>query len=102
MHVQKVLVFRGDAKKRFAAFPEEVQDVAGYEFFLIQCGRQPSDFYAMPSIGPCVEELTIPDQRKSAFRGIDIPQFVCEVFVLHTFHTDTTHTDSNDSNPSRP
>jgi phage-related protein len=101
MHVQEVLVFCGDAKKRFDGFPEEVQDVAGYELFLIQCGRQPSDFKAMPSIGPGVEELRIRDQRKDAYRVIYIARLEDAVYVLHAFQKKTQKTEHKDIDLAR-
>lgn len=96
MPVSKVLIFRGDSKRRFLEFPEEVKQVAGYELFLMQTGRQPSDYKPMPSIGPGVEELRIRDSRSAAFRIIYVARHAGAVYVLHAFQKQTQKTERKD------
>lgn len=88
-----MLIFRGDAKRRFLEFPEEVKQVAGYELFPLQNGRQPSDHKPMPSIGPGVEELRIRDSRTAAFRVIYIARHAGAVYVLHALQKHTQKTE---------
>jgi len=101
MTTLKALVFRGDSKRRFLEFPEEVKDIAGYELFLLQNGREPSDFKPMPSIGPGVEELRVRDSRSAALRVIYIARLAGAVYVLHAFQKQTQKTAIKDLDLAR-
>jgi phage-related protein len=48
----KPVRFAGSAREDLAAFPEAARGTAGYELFMVQVGREPSDFKPMPDVGP--------------------------------------------------
>ena len=48
----KAVCFVGTARADLAAFPEWARRRAGYELFMVQAGRKPSDFRPLTSVGP--------------------------------------------------
>jgi phage-related protein len=67
-----------------AAFPESARRAAGYELFMVQVGREPSDFKPMPDVGPGLHEIRVRD-RAGMFRVIYVARFDEAVYVLHAF-----------------
>jgi phage-related protein len=65
----KAVRFVGSAREDLAAFPEPARRIAGYELFMVQVGREPSDFKPMSDVGAGVHELRVRD-RAGAFRVI--------------------------------
>jgi phage-related protein len=57
---------------------------AGYELFMVQAGRDPSDFKPMPHVGPGVHEIRV-RERAGTFRVIYVARFDEAVYVLHAF-----------------
>ena len=62
----KAVRFVGSAREDLAAFPEPARRIAGYELFMVQVGREPSDFKPMSDVGAGVHELRVRD-RGGAF-----------------------------------
>ncbi len=58
----KPVRFAGSAREDLAAFPEPARRTAGYELFMVQVGREPSDFKPMPGVGPGVHEIRVRDR----------------------------------------
>lgn len=84
----KPVRFAGSAREDLAAFPEPARRAAGYELFMVQVGREPSDFKPMPGVGPGVHEIRVRD-RAGTFRVIYVARFDEAVYVLHAFQKKT-------------
>ena len=84
----KAVRFVGTAREDLAAFPEPARRTAGYELFMVQVGREPSDFKPMPDVGHGVYEIRVRD-RAGTFRVIYVARFDEAVYVLHAFQKKT-------------
>ena len=62
-----------------------------YERFMIQVGREPSDFKPLPGVGPGAYEIRVRDDA-GAFRVIYVAKIERAVYVLHAFHKTTRKT----------
>lgn len=78
------MCFIGTARKELAAFPESARRCAGHELFMVQVGREPTDFEPIPSVGPGAYEIRVRDEA-GAFRVIYVAKFEHTVYVLHAF-----------------
>lgn len=87
----KSVRFAGSAREDLAAFPEPVRRAVGYDLFMAQVGREPSDFKPMPDVGPGVYEIRVRDQA-GAFRVIYVAKFDDAIHVLHAFQKKTPRT----------
>ena len=87
----KAVRFVGSAREDLAAFPEPARRIAGYELFMIQVGREPSDFKPMSDVGAGAYELRVRD-RAGAFRVIYLARLDDAVYVLHAFQKKTPKT----------
>ena len=59
--------------------------------FLVQVGREPSDFKPMASVGSGVYEIRIRDVA-GAFRVMYVARFKLAIYVLHVFQKKTRKT----------
>ena len=96
----KPVRFAGSAREDLAAFPEAARQTAGYELFMVQVGREPSDFKPMPVVGPGVYEIRV-RERAGAFRVIYVARFDEAVYVLHAFQKKTPKTSRLDIEVAR-
>ena len=80
----KPVRFRGSAREDLAAFPGPARREAGDELFMVQAGRNPTDFKPLPSVGPGAYELRVRGES-GAFRVIYVASFEKAVYVLHAF-----------------
>src|SRR5436190_18077194 len=96
----KPVRFAGTAREDLAAFPEPARRTAGYELFLVQVGREPSDFKPMPDVGPGVNEIRERD-RAGTFRVIYVARFDEAIYVLHAFQKKTAKTSRLDMEVAR-
>lgn len=87
----KPVSFVGTAQKDLAGFPEAARRRAGHELFMVQVGREPSDFKPIPSVGPGAYEIRVRDDT-GAFRVIYVAKFEHAVYVLHAFQKKTRET----------
>ncbi|HEV7238121.1 MAG TPA: type II toxin-antitoxin system RelE/ParE family toxin [Thermoanaerobaculia bacterium] len=87
----KPVRFVGTARDDLAAFPEPARRAAGYELFMVQVGREPSDFKPLPDVGAGVHEIRVRD-RSGAFRLIYVARFDEAIYVLHAFQKKTPKT----------
>jgi phage-related protein len=87
----KPVRFLGSAREDLAGFPESARREAGYELFMVQVGRDPTDFKPLPSVGPGAYELRVRDES-GAFRVIYVAKFEEAIYVLHTFQKKTRRT----------
>jgi phage-related protein len=87
----KPVEFRGSALEDLRTFPDGARRQAGFQLDLVQNGREPSDWKAMPSIGQGVREIRVRDEA-GAFRVIYVAKFAEAVFVLHCFEKKSQRT----------
>jgi phage-related protein len=87
--------FIGSAKDDLAAFPKSARTRAGHELFMVQVGRDPDDWKAMPTVGSGVREIRVRDEA-GAFRVIYVARFEDAVYVLHAFQKKTRQTSRAD------
>lgn len=91
----KPVRFAGSAREDLAAFPEPARRTAGYELFMVQVGRELSDFKSMPDVGPGAYEIRVRDQA-GTFRVIYVAKFDDAIYVLHAFQKKTPRTSRMD------
>ena len=72
------------------AFPPDARRIAGYQLRLVQEGLQPTDWKAMPTIGPGACELRI--RTRLAHRVFYVAKLPDGVYVLHAFEKRTQKT----------
>jgi phage-related protein len=90
----KKIIFIGNSRRRIKEFPEVACDVARYQLWLVQQGKEPDDWKPMPSIGKGVREIRI--HQPYEHRVIYIAHFLEAIYVLHAFdkkRNDTAKTD---------
>ena len=58
---------------------------------MVQAGRDPADFKAMPNVGAGAYEIRVRDES-GAFRVIYVAKFESAVYVLHAFQKKTRKT----------
>lgn len=87
--------FVGTSKEDLSCFPATARARAGYELFMVQVGRQPSDWKPMPSVGAGACEIRVHD-TSGAFRVVYVAKFADAVYVLHAFQKKTQKTAARD------
>jgi phage-related protein len=87
--------FVGTARADLAGFPKAARLRAGHERFLVQAGREPSDWRPMPSIGPRVCEIRI-RVSAGAFGVFYVASLGEAVSVLHACRKSTARTARRD------
>lgn len=87
----KAVYFAGTARRDLAGFPESARRDAGHELFMVQVGREPTDFKPIPSVGPGAYEIRVRDEA-GTFRVIYVAKFQDAVYVLHAFQKKTWKT----------
>lgn len=87
--------FLGTSRRDIAAFPESARRQAGYDLFMVQVGREPTDFKPVPTVGSGAYEIRIRDSA-GVFRVIYVAKFEKAVYVLHAFQKKTRKTAHSD------
>ena len=67
-----------------SAFPTSARLRAGHELFMLQTGREPSDWKPMSEVGAGACEIRVRDEA-GAFRVIYVAKFADTIYVLHAF-----------------
>jgi len=65
-------------------FPEGVRQNLGFELWQLQQGERPTNYRALPSVGPGVFELRDQDER-SWYRVVYLSRIRDVIYVLHCF-----------------
>ena len=91
----KLLRFAGSAKADLSAFPARARTRAGHELFMVQAGREPSDWKPMPAVGAGAAEIRVRDES-GAYRVIYVARFADAVYVLHAFQKKSQKTARED------
>ena len=100
MQPKKRVVWLGGSRDDLKAFPPGVVAEAGYQLYLVQCGLEPADWKAMPTMGPGVKEIRVRD-ASGAFRVIYLATRPEAVYVLHCFQKKTRKTPVSDIDLAR-
>ncbi len=85
----------GTARADLAGFPKAARLRAGHELFMVQAGREPSDWRPMPSIGPGACEIRV-RVAVGAFRVFYVASLGDAVYVLHACRKTTARTARRD------
>ena len=80
-------------------FPDAARREAGYQLDRLQQGLDPTDWKAMPSIGPGVREIRI--RNRGQFRVIYVASLPERIVVLHAFRKKTAKTRKSDLDLAR-
>ena len=80
-----------------SAFPVSARVQAGHELFMLQTGREPSDWKPMSGVGAGAREIRVRDEA-GAFRVIYVAKFVDAIYVLHAFQKKVQKTAQSDIN----
>lgn len=91
----KSVRFVGSAREALARFPKAARLRAGHELFLVQAGREPTDWRPMAAIGPgaCEIRVRVP---AGAFRVFYVASLGDAVYVLHACQKKTARTARGD------
>ena len=90
----KPIVFLGRSLEALREFPASVKRVSGYELDKVQRGQDPTDWKAMPSIGPGSREIRI--RVQGTWRIVDVANRGDVLYVLHAFQKKTHRTAKQD------
>ena len=84
--VPKPLLWRGDSKAKFEAFPSEVQREMGYALFLAQIGdRHRTMAKTLTGLGGGTTVEVRESSRDGTFRAVYTVRYLDAVYVLHAF-----------------
>lgn len=90
----KPLVWLGSSHEDIRRFPEEACQEAGFELYQVQCGREPSDWKPVFTVGPGVKEIRV--HGRNEYRVMYVAKFAEAVYVLHAFLKKTQQTSKAD------
>ena len=87
----KPLLWVASSRKDFREFPEDVQDEAGYDLWLVQQGGMPATAKVLKGFGgPDVLEL-VEDYASDTYSVVYTALFSEAVYVLHAFQKKSKH-----------
>lgn len=89
----------GASRSDLKSFPADARRVAGYQLWLIQQGREPDDWKALPSVGIGVNEIRVHTGREH--RVVYVAKFAEGIYVLHAFEKKTRQTPKRDLDLAR-
>ena len=78
------LIWLGASRRDYRQFPDRVQDVLGYDLFLVQTGQRPASAKQLKGFGSGVLEL-IEDFDGDTYRAVLTVRLARAVYVLHAF-----------------
>ena len=87
--LERSVVWLGDSLEAMRAFPDDARRI-GFQLWLVQCGREPSDWKPMPTVSLGVREIRI--HTGAEHRVFYIATFGEAVYVLHAFEKRTPRT----------
>lgn len=71
-----------------SVFPASARLRAGHELFMLQAGREPSDWKPVSGVGAGACEIRVRDEA-GAFRVIYVAKFADAIYVLHALQKKT-------------
>jgi len=96
----KPVRFIGTARETLARFPKAARLRAGHELFMVQAGRDPTNWRPMPDIGPGAGEIRV-RLATGAFRVFFVASLGDAVYVLHACQKKTMRTGRRDLDVAR-
>ncbi|TLX70050.1 type II toxin-antitoxin system RelE/ParE family toxin [Pseudomonas nicosulfuronedens] len=91
---QKDVVFVGSSLDDLRDCPAKAKQRIGFQLSQVQCGDMPSDWKAMPEVGPGVMEIRV--SCEGAFRVFYVANRPDAIYVLHVFQKTTQQTEKRD------
>ena len=95
----KPIIWLGDSREQISEFAAVARNIAGFELWDVQQGKEPSDWKPMPSVGLGVKEIRV--RVGGEYRVIYLAKFVEAVYVLHAFQKKTQKTAKPDIDLAR-
>ena len=92
--------FVGSSRCDLRGFPKDVRDDMGYQIYRLQCGRDPSNWKPIPSVGRGVREIRVRGSDRN-YRAIYVTTVGDAVYVLHVFVKKSNKTSNNDLDVAR-
>ena len=90
----KHIVWLGNTIKNVRSYSAEAKAEIGYNLEKVQCGKEPSDWKPMISIGKGVKEIRI--HLENEYRIIYVAKFPEAIYVLNAFIKKTQQTTLQD------
>ena len=90
----KTATWVGSSRDDVRQFPAAAQDSLGYQLYLVQVGRMPTDWKSMHAIGSGVCEIR--SHAAGEHRLIYVVRFEEAVYVLHAFEKRSRKTPRHD------
>ena len=90
----KPLVWVGSSREDIRIFPESVRKQAGFELYRVQCGREPSNWKPVSTVGSGVREIRL--RERNQYRVLYVANLTEAVYVLHAFVKKTPRTLKSD------
>jgi phage-related protein len=87
--------FVGSSKEDMSTFPASARVRAGHELFMLQAGREPTDWKPISEVGAGAREIRVRDET-GAFRVICVAKFADAIYVLHAFQKKVQKTAQTD------
>ena len=95
----KPIIWLGDSREQISEFAAVARNIAGFELWDVQQGKEPSDWKPMPSVGLGVKEIRV--RVAGEYRVIYLAKLVEAVYVLHAFQKKTQKTAKPDIDLAR-
>lgn len=89
----------GSSLRDLRDFPGDAKQVAGFQLYRVQCGLEPNDWKAMPSVGLGVREIRI--RTNLQHRVLYTTTMADTIYVLHAFEKKTQKTPKRDLDIAR-
>ena len=89
--VVRDVVFVGSAGADLRRFPLDARQRAGYQLYLVQIGREPSDWKPITAVGPGCREIRV-RAASGAYRVLYVATIGDAVYVLHCFEKKSQRT----------
>ena len=90
----KLLQWLGSSRSDVRAFPRDARRRAGFQLRRVQQGLDPTDWKAMPGVGPGVREIRI--HTALEHRVLYVARFAEAVYVLHAVEKRSRRTAKRD------
>jgi phage-related protein len=96
---ERPLFWLGSSLTDLRSFRADARRAVGYQLRRVQSGLMPSDWKAMPDVGPGVYEIRV--HTAVEHRVFYVARFSDAVYVLHAFEKRTRQTRSGDIETGR-
>ncbi|MGE5709512.1 MAG: type II toxin-antitoxin system RelE/ParE family toxin [Nitrospira sp.] len=91
----KPLHFVGSSRDDLRDLPDNAREIAGYQLFKVQQGKEPDDRKPMATVGVGANEIRVRDESGS-YRVLYVAKFEEAVYVLHVFEKRSQKTAKGD------